>query len=117
MEISFHRQANRLPHLLRQTIDPARWGRRFRSRWRSEEHTSELQSRSDLVCRLLLEKKKKISTRTEEASNRATDKTSSSSVTCGDKNIETAKPQSLARLCVECLHAPVSFGRPDTAAI
>src|SRR2546428_6173232 len=28
--------------------------------FRSEEHTSELQSRSDLVCRLLLEKKKKI---------------------------------------------------------
>src|SRR2546421_975414 len=27
-------------------------------RGRSEEHTSELQSRSDLVCRLLLEKKK-----------------------------------------------------------
>src|SRR5206468_12469170 len=26
---------------------------------RSEEHTSELQSRSDLVCRLLLEKKKR----------------------------------------------------------
>src|SRR5438874_8352769 len=34
-----------------------------RRRWlfdaRSEEHTSELQSRRDLVCRLLLEKKKK----------------------------------------------------------
>src|SRR2546421_4886701 len=30
----------------------------FRVRRRSEEHTSELQSRSDLVCRLLLEKKK-----------------------------------------------------------
>src|SRR5260221_6434100 len=29
------------------------------SRSRSEEHTSELQSHSDLVCRLLLEKKKK----------------------------------------------------------
>src|SRR2546428_8668573 len=28
---------------------------------RSEEHTSELQSRSDLVCRLLLEKKKNVS--------------------------------------------------------
>src|SRR5438034_6737668 len=28
-------------------------------RTRSEEHTSELQSHSDLVCRLLLEKKKK----------------------------------------------------------
>src|SRR2546421_1539700 len=30
-----------------------------RAEGRSEEHTSELQSRSDLVCRLLLEKKKK----------------------------------------------------------
>src|SRR5688572_31958474 len=30
------------------------------SRPRSEEHTSELQSQSNLVCRLLLEKKKKI---------------------------------------------------------
>src|SRR5690606_40063985 len=30
-------------------------------RQRSEEHTSELQSRENLVCRLLLEKKKKIS--------------------------------------------------------
>src|SRR5206468_10671242 len=29
-----------------------------RAGFRSEEHTSELQSRSDLVCRLLLEKKK-----------------------------------------------------------
>src|SRR5690606_41937365 len=29
---------------------------------RSEEHTSELQSRENLVCRLLLEKKKKTST-------------------------------------------------------
>src|SRR2546427_5373475 len=31
-------------------------------RVRSEEHTSELQSQSNLVCRLLLEKKKKIRT-------------------------------------------------------
>src|SRR2546421_3295083 len=38
---------------------PARTGRSRRRRARSEEHTSELQSRSDLVCRLLLEKKKK----------------------------------------------------------
>src|SRR2546428_6796153 len=30
---------------------------------RSEEHTSELQSRSDLVCRLLLEKKKQLRVR------------------------------------------------------
>src|SRR5260221_3462775 len=39
---------------------PGRWPRRWRPRTsRSEEHTSELQSHSDLVCRLLLEKKKK----------------------------------------------------------
>src|SRR2546427_6229947 len=36
---------------------PAVYGRR-----RSEEHTSELQSQSNLVCRLLLEKKKSIRT-------------------------------------------------------
>src|SRR5699024_12738389 len=34
------------------------WLERKRAGWRSEEHTSELQSRFDLVCRLLLEKKK-----------------------------------------------------------
>src|SRR2546427_9302669 len=31
---------------------------RYQGRERSEEHTSELQSQSNLVCRLLLEKKK-----------------------------------------------------------
>src|SRR2546427_1398816 len=41
---------------------PSRW-RSWSSRWwRSEEHTSELQSQSNLVCRLLLEKKKKTKT-------------------------------------------------------
>src|SRR2546430_10809514 len=39
---------------------------------RSEEHTSELQSQSNLVCRLLLEKKKKI-----ETSSRCIDDTES----------------------------------------
>src|SRR2546421_8424396 len=38
---------------------PARHGLCAGAVLRSEEHTSELQSRSDLVCRLLLEKKKK----------------------------------------------------------
>src|SRR3712207_9049763 len=37
--------------------------------WRSEEHTSELQSRQYLVCRLLLEKKKIYSTLRERASH------------------------------------------------
>src|SRR5256886_7370634 len=40
---------------------PLSWENR-RSRMRSEEHTSELQSQSNLVCRLLLEKKKKTTT-------------------------------------------------------
>src|SRR5438093_11516093 len=35
-------------------------GRSRTARWRSEEHTSELQSLTNLVCRLLLEKKKEI---------------------------------------------------------
>src|SRR2546421_6893960 len=35
-----------------------RWAATRATTQRSEEHTSELQSRSDLVCRLLLEKKK-----------------------------------------------------------
>src|SRR5215469_18299134 len=42
---------------------PRRPRRRCRARGRSEEHTSELQSRRDVVCRLLLEKKKKNNTK------------------------------------------------------
>src|SRR5690606_41056483 len=37
---------------------------------RSEEHTSELQSRENLVCRLLLEKKKKQTTTTYNKTNK-----------------------------------------------
>src|SRR5207302_8288593 len=52
----------RSPHLSearrRLACDEAREARPGRAR--SEEHTSELQSRENLVCRLLLEKKKKI---------------------------------------------------------
>src|SRR3712207_8869578 len=36
---------------------------------RSEEHTSELQSRQYLVCRLLLEKKKNVPTRTTQSTD------------------------------------------------
>src|SRR5688572_32058078 len=39
--------------------------------FRSEEHTSELQSQSNLVCRLLLEKKKKRKTTTTSRSSTA----------------------------------------------
>src|SRR2546430_6729752 len=43
---------------------PAPPSRPSRRSTRSEEHTSELQSQSNLVCRLLLEKKKKIKKKT-----------------------------------------------------
>src|SRR5438874_10057397 len=46
----------RRPAPERRSTAPKRAGR-----MRSEEHTSELQSRRDLVCRLLLEKKKQVS--------------------------------------------------------
>src|SRR2546430_6001138 len=51
-------QVRRLPvHPLGLTAT-ARRGREVLAALRSEEHTSELQSQSNLVCRLLLEKKK-----------------------------------------------------------
>src|SRR6266704_6359762 len=49
----FRSPVRRPPDLRRDVRDERRRARR------SEEHTSELQSRFDLVCRLLLEKKKK----------------------------------------------------------
>src|SRR5260221_6366932 len=54
----------RIPHIdqvlhgIRSVINPAVLHKTAAGFWRSEEHTSELQSHSDLVCRLLLEKKK-----------------------------------------------------------
>src|SRR5207253_10126991 len=44
---------------LRPSIRLLSCGNRNKTMMRSEEHTSELQSRGHLVCRLLLEKKKK----------------------------------------------------------
>src|SRR3712207_7162683 len=62
------RAAQRQAHAPRRRLDVAAAGRRarrlrrddhrLRGPGRSEEHTSELQSRQYLVCRLLLEKKK-----------------------------------------------------------
>src|SRR5260221_10547877 len=43
------------------------------SRFRSEEHTSELQSHSDLVCRLLLEKKNTQASVVAQQAHEATD--------------------------------------------
>src|SRR2546426_9033924 len=48
----------------RSVVRPAHPFRHLRhvAHWRSEEHTSELQSPCNLVCRLLLEKKKNVET-------------------------------------------------------
>src|SRR2546430_5464202 len=48
----------RRPRLGLRLYSPQHKSRMLSARTRSEEHTSELQSQSNLVCRLLLEKKK-----------------------------------------------------------
>src|SRR5438034_7897949 len=62
------RRHDRATPVVEWTTDPSSppmtrsWGTAPSWKWktaRSEEHTSELQSHSDLVCRLLLEKKKR----------------------------------------------------------
>src|SRR5438270_1038552 len=50
---------SRRPRWRRSSMSIAQPGSRIMEDLRSEEHTSELQSQSNLVCRLLLEKKKK----------------------------------------------------------
>src|SRR2546430_5660722 len=52
-------------HLMNVAVTPER-RRRGVATERSEEHTSELQSQSNLVCRLLLEKKKQAENDTDE---------------------------------------------------
>src|SRR2546430_8807618 len=49
-----------IPGVARFLVEAIRWRDYPVVQNRSEEHTSELQSQSNLVCRLLLEKKKKI---------------------------------------------------------
>src|SRR5206468_10971859 len=55
-----NRQLSSAPSIAAPSVLPRLRANRFDAvATRSEEHTSELQSRSDLVCRLLLEKKKR----------------------------------------------------------
>ena len=55
---------------------------------RSEEHTSELQSRQYLVCRLLLEKKKKKKTETKKKKKKKKNKKNKSIEMCEKKDNE-----------------------------
>src|SRR5438046_7927062 len=59
-------------------------GCRIGSNWRSEEHTSELQSLTNLVCRLLLEKKKK-KKKKDYANEKTKDTIKSKQYRCLDK--------------------------------
>src|SRR5258708_29836960 len=81
MGMRFHVRVGVLPHerelpqpleidlvVRRASREPVVDYRSISSGWRSEEHTSELQSPDHLVCRLLLEKKKK--TRGEDMMSR-----------------------------------------------
>src|SRR2546422_4568401 len=58
--VSLHPRPSEAPYDTSRILFATPTGRVPRLHARSEEHTSELQSRLHLVCRLLLEKKKKI---------------------------------------------------------
>src|SRR2546430_10980601 len=62
-----------LRHWMRFHRKPVCRASRARGRSRSEEHTSELQSQSNLVCRLLLEKNKKGNATSQSRSTSCTD--------------------------------------------
>src|SRR3712207_7260717 len=64
--------------------------------WRSEEHTSELQSRQYLVCRLLLEKKKKIN------------------LTLSHYNLRAQLPTKIGTLCIAS-QTTTNTSRQDTS--
>src|SRR5690606_41404567 len=55
---AMEREGIRFPRRDTWTVKQQRWLQGYFRNERSEEHTSELQSRENLVCRLLLEKKK-----------------------------------------------------------
>src|SRR6266704_5391117 len=65
------RRSNRARHSA--TSSGRFFASRKAARFRSEEHTSELQSRFDLVCSLLLEKKKKNTCRVMSLRKKNTD--------------------------------------------
>src|SRR5690625_5945998 len=59
-EVTIHNQLNQIQEKSDKVMSNMQSILNTQGKMRSEEHTSELQSRGHLVCRLLLEKKKKI---------------------------------------------------------
>src|SRR6185312_615733 len=66
---------------------------------RSEEHTSELQSRSDIVCRLLLEKKKNVA--------RSTAASDATVCTHDDRPTACPSPSSTRTSCRDAIPTPI----------
>src|SRR2546430_3660862 len=64
---------------------------------RSEEHTSELQSQSNLVCRLLLEKKKKKQSRASHAISPGVGMRQTRAAASGVTRAGPSRPMALAR--------------------
>src|SRR2546430_8534562 len=64
---------NHIPWMyVSEEYDGKKWNCPYCKSGRSEEHTSELQSQSNLVCRLLLEKKKKYKHDSRDCQNTST---------------------------------------------
>src|SRR2546430_3741845 len=69
---------------------------------RSEEHTSELQSQSNLVCRLLLEKKKQTSHSSSPSTAAATSSTTTNvRPSCASSSVEPT--ERLTRVSLGCM--------------
>src|SRR2546430_12471354 len=105
------------PHLYLKSVSQATWQARLRVHFsfplfvfrstlfsqRSEEHTSELQSQSNLVCRLLLEKKKNIFSR---SASRKRLNSVSRICTCSSPSISTTSISVTAPTAVPSSYSP-----------
>src|SRR3989475_4454969 len=85
-----------------------------RARARSEEHTSELQSQSNLVCRLLLEKKK--SALCVRLNENAHELQSKSNLLCRSvRDNENLVDDTMVSSCLSCHHHPLGSQDPLTS--
>src|SRR3989440_6731582 len=79
----------------------SRWRVRTKPPPRSEEHTSELQSRSDLVCRLLLDKKRARGARSDDAMGEVIIEVNALSETLRQQRLGAMEASALLRTVME----------------
>src|SRR5207249_11963609 len=92
-KLSFALPHCRQPNARKKLLTVRRARAYSRAGGRSEEHTSELQSRFDLVCRLLLEKKKTISQMAARCGTIGNKYTSHSRLLAGDHHHRLSRPK------------------------